>query len=615
MALSRDHMSVVMRSSDAQMIMQMIFSSSSCLNASFVSDKFSESQIDAKSGLDIDAVVYTYQIIGRSKNVQFAVTSALGDLLSRLNRDPSSCKKPLSMRFILIAMLHPSPRDLPRALDLWTKIPMIVEAFGAHQIIAQWLSVLETERLRGIMISLKDLLKLTLRDAKIAYSKRAVDIVKTLECVWFAATRSGQLSFDEFYHTGVNKILVIKEECKRWRHHHKHKFIYARNAPWLLDADAKTRFLRAHAGKMMKKQQSRLLRRMSNPTEACVEDLWLILEIDRADILRDTFRAISTLPEPEMDLKKPLKIRFKGEPGIDQGGVQREFFELIVKELVDPTHKLFVIKNNFYWFNIEATNESSLMGYELLGTVCGMAIYNGDLLNVKFPLSVYKKLRRFAVSLPDLVELDPDVYQSMNAILTYTGDLENDMYLYFEYGGAELCPGGAERAVTKGNREEFVDLVTKYILVESVRKQFDAFRNGFLRSAGDIVLDLFRPEEIALLVAGREHLDFSALQKATRYEGYSPQSRTVRNFWKIVHHKLRREERKKLLYFITASPRAPINGLGSLHLVIKRDPNPTHIPTSHTCFFQLVLPDDSNEKRLHQKLKIAIDNCEGFALK
>jgi ubiquitin-protein ligase E3 A len=36
------------------------------------------------------------------------------------------------------------------------------------------------------------------------------------------------------------------------------------------------------------------------------------------------------------DLKKQLRVQFVGEEGIDEGGVQKEFFQLIVRELFDP---------------------------------------------------------------------------------------------------------------------------------------------------------------------------------------------------------------------------------------------------------------------------------------
>jgi hypothetical protein len=157
--------------------------------------------------------------------------------------------------------------------------------------------------------------------------------------------------------------------------------------------------------------------------------------------------------------------------------------------------------------------------------------------------------------------------------------------------------------------------VAEYLLEISVVSQFNEFRKGFLQAAGSIVFDLFRPEEIALLIAGREELDFVALEKATKYEGYSAESESVRAFWRIVHRRLTDSEKQKLLYFVTSSPRAPINGLGSVPFVIARDGDPRHIPTSHTCFFMLVLPDDADEERMYRKLKIAIENAEGFAFR
>lgn len=36
------------------------------------------------------------------------------------------------------------------------------------------------------------------------------------------------------------------------------------------------------------------------------------------------------------DLKKPLKVQFVGEEGVDEGGVSKEFFQLIIKEILDP---------------------------------------------------------------------------------------------------------------------------------------------------------------------------------------------------------------------------------------------------------------------------------------
>lgn len=76
------------------------------------------------------------------------------------------------------------------------------------------------------------------------------------------------------------------------------------------------------------------------------------------------------------------------------------------------------------------------------------------------------------------------------------------------------------------------------------------------------------------------------------------------------------QEKRLLLKFATGSDRAPINGLASLVFVISRNgPDSDRLPTSHTCFNHLLLPDYSSEEKLEEKLRAAIHNAEGFGLR
>ncbi|KAA6370936.1 MAG: hypothetical protein EZS28_033537 [Streblomastix strix] len=43
----------------------------------------------------------------------------------------------------------------------------------------------------------------------------------------------------------------------------------------------------------------------------------------------------------ENDLKKPLKVKFDNEEGVDEGGVTKEFFLLITRELFNPNYGMF----------------------------------------------------------------------------------------------------------------------------------------------------------------------------------------------------------------------------------------------------------------------------------
>jgi hypothetical protein len=128
-------------------------------------------------------------------------------------------------------------------------------------------------------------------------------------------------------------------------------------------------------------------------------------------------------------------------------------------------------------------------------------------------------------------------------------------------------------------------------------------------------LSLFRPEELELLVAGTPHLDFSALEAVTAYEGgFSKDHPTVKAFWRVVHG-LSDEDKRRLLLFVTGCAKAPIGGLGSLPFKVQRNGvDSERLPTASTCFNTLLLPDYATEERLRERLRTAIAECTGFGL-
>ena len=58
-----------------------------------------------------------------------------------------------------------------------------------------------------------------------------------------------------------------------------------------------------------------------------------------------------------------------------------------------------------------------------------------------------------------------------------------------------------------------------------------------------------------------------------------------------------------------------MGGLGNLLMTIQRaGPDTEALPTSHTCFNYLLLPEYSSAGKLRHKLKLAIENAVGFGL-
>lgn len=180
----------------------------------------------------------------------------------------------------------------------------------------------------------------------------------------------------------------------------------------------------------------------------------------------------------------------------------------------------------------------------------------------------------------------------------------------------ELKENGATVMVTQDNKREFVDLYANFLLNENIEKQFRAFRKGFQMVMADAPVNmLFRPEEVELLVSGSKQFDVTQLHKATEYEnGYTAESQIIKDFWEIVYG-MPIEWQRKLLEFSTGSDRVPVGGLSNLKLVIaKHGPDSDRLPTSHTCYNILLLPEYATKEKLEDRLMKAISFSKGFGM-
>jgi hypothetical protein len=108
--------------------------------------------------------------------------------------------------------------------------------------------------------------------------------------------------------------------------------------------------------------------------------------------------------------------------------------------------------------------------------VFGLAVFNGNLLNVRFPQAPYKTLPGFAVNYQDLKDFDGQLFNTLEDVLSYERSVEDDMGLAFEYDRRPICSNGETIRVTNGNRREYRELLAEYLLVTSVNAQFSELR-------------------------------------------------------------------------------------------------------------------------------------------
>ncbi|MEW5310744.1 MAG: hypothetical protein WDW38_002511 [Sanguina aurantia] len=348
-----------------------------------------------------------------------------------------------------------------------------------------------------------------------------------------------------------------------------------------------------------------------------------ILRVRRSRLMEDALSEIGR--QSRRDLMKPLRVHFIGEEGIDAGGVKKEFFQLLVACLLSAQYGMLdlVPESRTYWFN-----PSSLEGHEsfmLIGLVLGLAIYNRVLLDCPLPLALYKKLLGQPLGLRDLEQMSPIMGRSLRQLLKYDGPASVaetfcltfavDVRFWGCHRSVELIPGGHDIMVQEHNRHQYVELLVDWVLNRSISRQFESFAAGFRMLSAGPAMRLFNSQELERLVCGSPNLDFEALQRAASYDGgFTPHSRAVVWLWQIVQG-LALPDKKALLKFFTGSDRAPIGGLGELRCTIQRDGGDSNkLPTSHTCFNTLLLPDYASHGKMMSLLQLAINNSEGFGL-
>ncbi|KAJ8614131.1 hypothetical protein CTAYLR_004640 [Chrysophaeum taylorii] len=372
--------------------------------------------------------------------------------------------------------------------------------------------------------------------------------------------------------------------------------------PYLLDAASKARFLRAESRRAM---YGAAINSLAQP--------FFVVAVSRDKLLSDSLSKIVRADDSE--LRKQLKVAFRGEEGVDEGGVANEFLQLATKSLFSPSRGNFVEEEGGLWFSRSSDRDDE---FELAGILLGIAIHNSILVDAPFPLPLWKKLLDKPVDLEDLRDASPAVAKSLDTIRTADRAFFDATEMSFEasFGSVTVPLGdnGTSRRVSPENAEEFVSKYVEWYL--SGGRPFLAFRKGFERVVGGNVWKLLTPADLELLVRGSKTLDFAAWRSAAVYEdGYDDDSQTVNDFWTVVDE-LEHPLKLKLLKFVTGSDRAPINGLAASRFVISRVGATDHLPSSHTCFHHLVLPDYKNLEKTRAKLLIAIkESYEGFGLR
>ncbi|XP_026324730.1 E3 ubiquitin-protein ligase SMURF1 [Hyposmocoma kahamanoa] len=359
------------------------------------------------------------------------------------------------------------------------------------------------------------------------------------------------------------------------------------------------------------------------------------IEVSRNEVLEESYRLVMKLRGKE--LRKRLLVKFRGEEGLDYGGVAREWLHLLGRELFNPHYGLFQYANagdDRYALQINSdsgVNPEHLSYFHFAGRILGVALFHGHQLDAAFTAPFYKQLLGRPITLRDIRDVDPELHRSLSWMLdnNIAGIIDTTFSVECSSFGAvrsvELRPGGANDQVTDANKRDYVRLYVAHRFTRGAERQWLALQRGLADIIPPQLLRPLSPRDLQPLLAGRADLDPADWRRHTRLKHVNPDAPIVGWFWEVVE-KFDAEMRARLLQFVTGSRRVPLAGfralqgstgaaaprLFTLHLVA--DASPESLPKAHTCFNRLDLPPYPNKEKLHDKLKQAILETAGFAV-
>ncbi|XP_046382187.1 probable E3 ubiquitin-protein ligase HERC4 isoform X2 [Haliotis rufescens] len=615
-----------------------IFSHASCLNGSFLVDQDRHFGSSSRNpGVDMPNVRHHLHQLGQTSNViiiQRITNSIEQDLLPSLPASPPDVE---ALRVFLIlpeCHLFDQPKYYSSLICPFGKNILNLDRV-ASKVLDLWWSALQETYFHRIVSVYKQCVQyiLQLPDTTNPHESEkrgkglyvSLEILKKLNVV---NEQNGQIiPYHKFYVGELKDKINIKADYVSWVQQNsrlRQQGLHFCNYPFLFDAAAKSMLLQTDAMMQMQTAIDEVAQRNFSslflpidPVNPC-----LVLFVTRENLVQDTLQQL--IKYTSADLKKPLKILFMGEEAIDAGGLKKEFFLLLLREVLDPKYGMFRYheESHMQWFNPQTFEDNSM--FHLIGILCGLAIYNFTIIDLHFPQALYKKLLKRVPTIDDMKQLLPTVGRSLQHLLEHEGnDVEEIFGLTFEitlevFGEVktlELCDNGSKKCVNQDNRKEYVDLYIDFLFNKSVESQFEAFSSGFLKVCGGNVLELFHPQELQAMVVGNENYDFMELEKNTEYKGeYHRYHPTIKIFWEVFHE-MEMEDKKKFLLFLTGSDRIPIFGMKYVKMVIQ----PTgggddYLPAAHTCFNLLDLPKYTRKDVLRTKLLTAIQQTEGFGL-
>jgi E3 ubiquitin-protein ligase HUWE1 len=133
------------------------------------------------------------------------------------------------------------------------------------------------------------------------------------------------------------------------------------------------------------------------------------LQVRRNQVFGDSFEQLKHI---QLDSwKQKFTVEFHDEEGVDEGGLTKEWFELLSQGIFDPNYALFLQseKGSTYYPNPSSVvhdKDEMIALFRFVGRFIGKAIIEGQLLDCYFVKAMYKMMLNHSLLLSDLEDYD-----------------------------------------------------------------------------------------------------------------------------------------------------------------------------------------------------------------
>ncbi|GMH72160.1 hypothetical protein TrRE_jg1860, partial [Triparma retinervis] len=378
--------------------------------------------------------------------------------------------------------------------------------------------------------------------------------------------------------------------------------------------------------------------------EACLklrtpwEEEHTFIFIRRSHLMEDSLKGIMALEASQ--LRNMFRFEFIGEPGIDAGGVAREWFQLVAEQVFHPDFGLWQYSAvNQMCMQINASsgvaNGDHLRYFRFIGRVLGKALFDSQIIPSHMIRHLYKHILGWPLMFDDIEMIDTSVHRSLQQVLEYAkggADVE-DLCLDFTVteemlGESKVIPlveGGEDMDVTNDNLKLFMESRLKYQVLDRVKDQLKELLIGFYEVVPEALLIVFDFQELELVMCGLPEIKMNDWKIHTEYlgeyESKKQNHQVTKWFWEVVDE-YSEELKARLLQFVTGTSGVPASGFshlqgndGNIRLFCINSiaVSTSLFPRAHTCFNRIDLPLYTSKQQLKDKLTLAVQlEATGF---